>query len=152
MRISECLTPGRCGFSDGETKHEAINELIEWAAESPDVKDIHELTQAVWRREGLMSTGIGMGIAVPHVRLASIKKMVMAVAIHRTGLADYGSMDGQPVHILVLIAAAGGQHTEYLQLLAQVVDLLKQQSMREALLRVDSPEEIYQALTSDTER
>jgi mannitol/fructose-specific phosphotransferase system IIA component (Ntr-type) len=152
MRISECLTPGRCGFSDGATKHEAINELIEWAAESPDVTDIHDLTQAVWRREGLMSTGIGMGIAVPHVRIASVKKMVMAVAIHRVGLSDYGSMDGNPVHILVLIAAAGGQHTEYIQLLAQVVDLLKQESVRDALIRADSAEEIYQALMSDQER
>lgn len=143
MQISKYLSVDRCGFADGATKHEAINEIIEWAARSPDVTDPHELTQALWRREGLMSTGIGLGVAVPHVRIPSVKKMVMAVAIHRDGLPDYGSMDGKPVQILVLIAAAGGQHAEYLQLLSEVVDLLKKDPFRESLLNAETPEEIY---------
>jgi mannitol/fructose-specific phosphotransferase system IIA component (Ntr-type) len=149
MRISECLTVERCGFTDGETKHEAVNDVIEWLATSPDVTDSHELTQAVWRREGLMSTGIGMGIAVPHVRIDSVRRLVMAVGIQREGLPDYGTIDGKPVYIIVLIAAGREQHTDYIQALSQVVDLLKRDETRESLLRAQTPEEIHALLTAE---
>ena len=68
MRIDDCLTPERTCFLNGATKREAIAELIGLISQSPATGDRDELERAVWEREGLMSTGIGVGVGVPHVR------------------------------------------------------------------------------------
>ena len=71
--------------------------------------DQKQLQDAITEREEMMSTGIGHGLAIPHVRLPGLKVPSMAVAICPSGINDYESLDGKPVYILVLIAAPQGQ-------------------------------------------
>ncbi|MFH0964229.1 MAG: PTS sugar transporter subunit IIA [Planctomycetota bacterium] len=148
LTIGDCLSPERVCFVTGNTKHEALEELIDLLAGSAAIGDRAALAQAVWHREELMSTGIGIGIAVPHVRLKGVTKTVMAVGVHRKGLTDYASIDGKPVHIIALIAAGEGQHAEYLRLLAQVVDILKDPARRASILGQNDPKEVHRLLTS----
>lgn len=150
MKISECLTPSRVVFLTGATKRETMTELLNALASSPAVTNRNELGQAIWRREELMSTGIGMGLAVPHARLKTVKQVVMAFGVHRAGLTDYGSIDGRPVHILALIAAGDGQHVHYIRLLAQVVDILKDSEVRDEILQQPSADGIYDILAGAT--
>lgn len=105
------------------------------------------LLQAVLQRESLMSTGIGQGLAVPHVRLADLKRAQMAVAICPDGVDDYQSLDDEPVRIIVLIAAPRGQHETYIRLLAAVVDVLKDSDVRDELLALVEAEDIWRLLT-----
>ena len=92
--------------------------MIDVLATSAQVRDKDELADAVFKREAIMSTGIGLGMAVPHVRIASVDELVMAIGISRPGIHDYASLDDKPVHLVFLIAAPKGQHAEYLRLLS----------------------------------
>ena len=147
MKIADCLTPERVCFLSGTTKREAIGELINLLSECPDIGDRNGLEAAIWRREGMMSTGIGVGIGVPHVRLSSVAEPVMAVGIHREGLGDYESLDNAPVQIVAVIVAGQDQHAQYIALLAEVVEVLKDRQARDAILKGQTPEAVYEILT-----
>ena len=68
---------------------------------------VSELRASVIRRDELGPTGIGEGVAIPHVWHAGLDRMVAALAVSRGGL-DYPSLDGEPVHIIVLILTPQG--------------------------------------------
>lgn len=93
-----------------------------------------------------MSTGIGWGIAVPHVRLTSVKSPVMALGVSRKGIQDYDSLDGLPVHYIIMIAAGRDQHAEYLRLLSLVSTRMKDESVVKALLSAKE-DEIWSVFT-----
>lgn len=143
MTIAECLSVDRVTFLSASTKHEALSDLIDLLSASDAVKDRHALTQAIWKREEMMSTGIGMGIAVPHVRIKGVNRLVLALGVHCEGLSDYASIDNKPVHLVAMIAAGEEQHEEYIRMLAQVVETLKDEKRREAILQAETPEQVH---------
>ena len=147
MNLAEYLSPDRVLFSAGKTKAEVIEELIDAAVASKRVPDRDSLRKAVLHREGLMSTGIGLGIGVPHVRLDDVSEPCISVGVHKKGIADYESLDGEPVHIVVLIVAGKAQHALYIRLLSTVTSLLKVPEIRDRLIGAKKPDEIYEALT-----
>ena len=96
-----------------------------------------------------MSTAIGRGIAIPHVRLSSVTDLVMAVGISKVDIIDFQTFDDTPVRLLFMIAAAYNQHTYYLQTLSYFSNRLKNQELRDALLEVENPMDAYKLLTED---
>jgi len=104
------------------------------------------LTQAIWERERLMSTGIGLGLAVPHVRLPSVSGVVMAVGISDQDIVDYESLDGHPVRAIFMIAARADQHATYLRLLSLVSAKMKDADLRQTLLALRDPTAFYSLL------
>ena len=121
--------------------------MIDNISTAPQIKDARELSQEILKREELMSTAIGRGIAIPHIRLASITDLVISVGIGQTDIQDFEAMDGEPVRLVLLIAAAYNQHAYYLQTLSFFSTRLKNPSVRNALLASKSPEEAYKLLT-----
>ena len=142
--LARTLTPERVVVLEDKTKDAALRRLIGILAESPGVQDEETLATAVFKREALMSTGIGLGLAVPHVRLPSVKTLTMAVGIAPEGIDDYAALDDKPVHLIFLIAAPEGQHTEYLQLLAAISSRAK--SKGDQLRAATEPESFYNVL------
>lgn len=147
MELADYLARDRVIEIRGSTKREAIAELIDAAMASCAISDRRELEWALLHREELMSTGIGLGIGVPHARLDSIERPCVAVGIHRTGLRDYEAIDGKPVQIVVLILAGKGQHALYIRLLAAVTSLLKVAAVRERLIAAKDTAEAFEILT-----
>lgn len=96
-----------------------------------------------------MSTAIGRGIAIPHVRLASVTDLVMAVGISRTDIIDFQAIDDTPVRLLFMIAAAYNQHSYYLQTLSFFSSRLKSQELRDSLLEAETPLDAYNLLLSE---
>lgn len=131
----------------GSLKREALGELLDAAMASCVISDRRELEGALLHREDLMSTGIGLGIGVPHVRLDSVAKPCVSVGIHKAGLRDYESLDGEPVKIVVLIVAGKAQHAQYIRLLATVTSLLKVATVRERLIAAKDTAEAFRILT-----
>ncbi|HPS53610.1 MAG TPA: PTS sugar transporter subunit IIA, partial [Phycisphaerae bacterium] len=112
---------------------EVLTELATMLAEQLKY-DAAAMVNAVFEREGLMSTGIGHGLAVPHVRLEGLAEPALAVSVQPAGISDYESLDSMPVAVIVLIAAPAGQHEMYIRLLAQVADVLKRDELREKVI------------------
>ena len=129
------------------TKRDALVELANNLATAPQVKNASELSVEIIKREELMSTAIGRGIAIPHVRLSSVTDLVMSVGICKNDIIDFQAIDDTPVRLLVMIAASYNQHAYYLQTLSFISSKLKDKELREGLLNAQTPMEAYELLT-----
>ena len=113
-----------CVLEAGLSKTDVLDRLVAAAAKSGAATDQEDLRKAIHAREAESSTGIGSGVAIPHVRLASVKRPVVAVGVSKAGV-EFGSVDGKPVNILVLFAMPADANKLYLGLLAQLMVALK---------------------------
>ena len=146
MLLKDFLSEDCVRFLSGPGKTDALSQLADVLLERHTVVDRRDLVDAIGGREKLMSTGIGLGIAVPHVRLPEIPRPIVAVGLHKDGIPDYESLDGKPVHIVVMIVAGKGQHVAYIQLLAEITRVLKNETIRERILRASSTSEVHRLL------
>ena len=137
-------------FLNHSTKHDALLALADVLSTAPQIKATQELSVEILKREELMSTAIGRGIAIPHVRLSSVTDLVMAVGISKVDIIDFQTFDDTPVRLLFMIAAAYNQHTYYLQTLSYFSNRLKNQELRDALLEVETPMDAYKLLTDSS--
>ncbi|MDX8395245.1 MAG: PTS sugar transporter subunit IIA [Mariprofundaceae bacterium] len=131
--------------SNAGSKRALITELVNMLkAMDPD-----QVLEVVMAREHLGSTGIGHGVAIPHGRMPDLATPVIAVARHQAGI-DFDSIDGVPVHIVVLLLVPDGDDRSHLELLAKLARLLQQENFRSNILQADSAEMIS-ALFTDTD-
>lgn len=147
--IETALTPERICFLEEGGKMDALKKGVDLMASSSLVGSDKELMDAVLAREDLMSTGIGLGLAIPHVRLESVKDLTMAVVISLKGIADYESLDDKPVHLVFMMAAPAGHHSEYLRLLSSVTTRAK--ALNGTLLECSNAEEFYRLVVNGKE-
>lgn len=143
IQVKNILSPDRVVFINHTSKHDALVELADVLATAPQVKNAQELTQEILNREELMSTAIGRGIAIPHVRLSSVTDLVMAVGICRKPIDDFQALDDQPVSILIMIAAAYNQHSYYLKTISHFSAKLKKKELRDAIMNAQSELDAY---------
>jgi len=145
ISIGRLIAPERVIELRSHTKAEALEEMIEAIATAPEIISKEEFRRAIFEREKIMSTGIGLGIAVPHAKIDAVRDFVIAVGISREGIA-FDSLDDKPVHLVVMIAASDAQKDQYVKVLAAVVLLLKNEEFRKKVLSASSPEEVYALL------
>lgn len=149
VQVKNFLSPDRVVFVKNSSKRDAIIELANVLADAPQVKNKDELVKEILKREDLMSTSVGRGIAIPHVRLSSVTDLVMAVGICKNNIEDYQTVDEEPVNLLIMIAAAYNQHTYYLKTISYLTAKLKSQELRDTLKNVKTPREAYDVLVKD---
>ena len=143
---SAVLTRDRILILDSADKETVLAKLVDLLAATPLVKDRDELLRGIMEREKLMSTGIGFGIGIPHVRIDSVKDLVMAVAVCKTPIADYDSLDGEPVQIVCMLAARSDQHAKYIRTLSSISSRLKDPDIRKEIIAAKDPDTIYELL------
>jgi len=146
VQVRNILSPDRVIFINHTSKRDALTQLSDVLASAPQVKNAQELTQEIMNREDLMSTAIGRGIAIPHVRLSSVTDLVMAVGVCKKPVEDYQSIDDVPVQLLFMIAAAYNQHSYYLKTISHFSGMLKSAELREKMLNAQSEREVYELL------
>jgi len=149
VQIENIISPDRIQFLNYSTKRDALLALADTLAKAPQVKNRQELAAELIKREGLMSTAIGRGIAIPHVRLSSVTDLVVAIGISQSDIIDFQTLDDQPVRLLFMIAAAYNQHAYYLQTLSFFSAKLKNKDLRTALLGAKTPQDAYNLLIGD---
>ena len=122
-------------------KQDAIDELVEKLSGADRLNDKEEYKEAILAREAQSTTGIGEGIAIPHAKTAAVKTPSIAFARSKQGV-DYESLDGQPAHLLFMIAASEGANNAHLETLSRLSSLLMDASFRDQLLAAQSESEI----------
>jgi mannitol/fructose-specific phosphotransferase system IIA component (Ntr-type) len=135
--VSPYLSRERIVDLQATDKAGALRELCDVAARAPEIGDGPAFLRAVLEREDIVSTGIGLGIAVPHAKIGSVKDFVLTLGRSKNGI-EFHSLDGKPVHLVVLIAGPENRQARYLQILASVTLRLKNEELRRALL--DAPD------------
>jgi len=151
VQTQAILSPQRVLFLDYPYKKDALLALAKNLAAAPQVKNSQELTNEILKREELMSTAIGRGIAIPHIRLQSITDLVVSVGISRVDITDFNPLDDEPVRLVFMIAAAYNQHTSYLQALSYFSAKLKNPVLRNSLINAQTEDDVYKLLTEDKE-
>ena len=147
--IFKALKANRIAVVEAASKYEILDALIDILAEAPEVLDADALTMAIAKREEMMSTGLGRGIAIPHVRINEVTDLVMAVGLVRNGIPDYDSMDGETVKLVFMSAARPDQHEEHLRLLSHISGALKRDAFLKILFSAPNSGALFQLLAQE---
>ena len=138
--ISKYLDDKKIKFLNVRTRDEAIEALLE-GADSECILDKETFHQAILDREKLVSTGIGMGVAIPHAKLPFYDDFFILVGILDRGL-DWEALDGTPVRIIFLVGGPDDKQTQYLQILSLLTLAVKDEERRKNLLKALSPKDV----------
>lgn len=131
-------------------KYKAIEELAMVFRDTDVCSDMEDLVSALKEREEIMSTGIGFGLAIPHAKIKAVREIAFAIGISKKGI-DFNSIDEKPVHLIVLVAAGEKQHTQYLKLLSKVMAILKDQEIKDRIIKSGSVQEIMNIFRENEE-
>ncbi|MDX2177322.1 MAG: PTS sugar transporter subunit IIA [Candidatus Sumerlaeia bacterium] len=123
------------------SKQEALDELIALLCTSPRAGDPDEVRRKILDRESSHSTGIGMGVAMPHAKTTSSKGFAVAVGRSQAGV-DFDAVDGKPVSIIVMMVCNESQSGDFLKVMARFAKCLKDKDFRREVLFARSPEAI----------
>ena len=146
MRLSELLNPGAVTLRlKARTKREALVELVELLESAHGFQSHGEILDRVMRREAMMTTGIGNGVAIPHGKARTVDRMAAACAVISEGL-DFEAEDGQPVHLIVLFVSPEQATTLHVRALANLSRLLKEETVRASLREARNSEAFFTAL------
>ena len=144
--LKNYLDQERMLFLTCSDKKEALEILTEHLANAPFISDFPRFKKAVFDREAILSTGIGFGVAIPHVKIKEITEFFICVGIHATGL-DWESIDNKPVQLVFLIGGPD-DHQTYLRILAKLTLILKNPATRDKLLECKNPQQITKLFES----
>lgn len=136
----------RIAILSNMNKEQALEQLVDLLAQSPNVRDRDDVLAKILEREKTLSTGVGQGLALPHVKIACITDFVLAVGVFKDGL-EFDSLDNKPAYIVVMIGCHESQAGQYMQMLSKLVRSLKEQDYRDEILACKTHEEIYELLT-----
>lgn len=141
MKISNYLNKNLIFFLDAPNKEKALKELIEASVEAAKLPDGDKFYKAISEREKIVSTGIGMGVAIPHAKLASYHEFFLSIGILSRGI-DWTALDSAPVRLIFLIGGPDDRQTEYLQILSALTTGLRDENLRKEMLTSTTGEEI----------
>lgn len=142
-KIFHYLQPELVVFLEAPTRDEVLKELVDLAYRNGKLQDKEAFYQAIIEREKIVSTGIGMGVAIPHAKLPSYDDFFIAVACLKTGV-DWNALDGTLVRLIFMIGGPDDKQTEYLQLLSGLTMAIKDEERRKKVLNSGSPQEIIE--------
>jgi PTS system nitrogen regulatory IIA component len=141
MRISDYLDSRLIAFLDVDTRDEAILSLIEILDEEGHLVNKETFRKAIFDREQLVSTGIGMGVAIPHAKLKGFENFFLVVGIQQKKGLDWNALDKAPVRLIFMIGGPDDRQTEYLQILSLLTSAIRDVDLRKKLLNAQTPEE-----------
>lgn len=145
--LGDLLSPARILIRQGrQTKKDVLLALVDCIAAEGEFGGRDELEWGIFHREGLMSTGIGNGIAIPHVLLPGIEKNCLALALCPDGIPDYESRDQIPVRLVFMLAAGKSQKVMHLKVLAAVGSLFYDGRLKAAFLAANDPKACLEIL------
>lgn len=141
IKVREYVNENLVFFYEGMTKEQVLREMVGQSSLVLPNADAALFYKAVCDRENLVSTGIGLGVAIPHAKLPSFDMFFIAIGISKTGI-DWHSIDQLPVKIIFLIGGPDDKQTEYLQLLSSLTSLIRDEELRRQLTNATNAEEV----------
>lgn len=134
MKITDLLKRESVELSGTpESKGQAIDQMVELMAKGGNINDLQRYKEGVLKREEEGTTGIGEGIAIPHAKTDAVSAPGLAAMLVPQGV-DYDALDGQPVHMIFLIAAPNTEENVHLEVLSRLSMLLMDDEFRTNLL------------------
>lgn len=142
IAISDYLEADLVVFLDEDKQKDALEILVTLLDKKGKLTDKEGFTRAIFEREKIVSTGIGIGVAIPHAKLAGYKDFFLAIGIQKGKGIPWGSLDGLPVQLIFLIGGPEDKQKEYLTILSMITTAIKDEDRRAKLLKAKSGEEV----------
>ena len=148
IKLRDLIRPEDIVDLKATTKRDVLKELADLLTSHPNVLNCGVFLEAIYKREELVSTGVGLGVAIPHVKIPEVTDYVICVGRKKEGI-EFDSLDGQPVRLVFMIGASDRQTRDFVKMLARVMRLLKEGANRVALLEAELPGEFLDAIAKD---
>jgi len=145
ISLESIIPPERVRILESTDKEGALREMAALVADAHEVENAERLLEAIYEREQIMSTGIGLGIAIPHAKIPEVNDFFVALGKASQPI-EFQSLDGKPVDFIVLIAGPDNQQERYLQLLARITLKLKDATVRRTLREATDIDAVLRAL------
>ena len=144
MRITDLLDKQSISLNGvPKDKKEALDQVVDLMAKSGKINDVEAYRRRVYAREEESTTGIGEGIAIPHGKCDAVTKPGLAAMVVKDGV-DFDSLDGEPVHLIFLIAAPNTEDNIHLDVLSKLSVLLMDEQFTADLLNAKSVDEFLE--------
>lgn len=143
IKISKYLDEKFITFLGVETRDEALLAMVEVLSAADRIDNKDYFFKAIVDRETIVSTGIGMGVAIPHAKLPSYNDFFIAIGVLKNGV-EWEALDGSPVRIIFMIGGPDDKQTEYLQILSGLTIAIKDEERRKKMLTLKSPKGIIE--------
>lgn len=141
INIVNYLDPRLILFLDNPTRDEALQALVDALCDANKLERPEDFLAALLEREKIVTTGIGMGVAIPHAKLANYDNFFIAIAFIKEGI-QWESIDHAPVRLVFMIGGPDDKQTQYLQILSHLTLAIKDEERRKKLLNAKNPEVI----------
>ena len=136
--ISRYMDPQLVLFLNTTSRDETLHQMIHQLHEIGKIDDEELFYQAIMDREKIVSTGIGMGVAIPHAKLSSYNDFFITIAVlHKS--VDWQALDAVPVKLIFMIGGPDDKQTEYLQILSSLTQIIKDEERRKKLFTLQKP-------------
>lgn len=129
-------------FLDETTQNGALNTLVDLLDSQGELHDRDDFFQAILEREKIVSTGIGIGVAIPHAKLSGYDDFFIAIGIQKKEGIEWEALDGLPVRLIFMIGGPENEQTEYLNILSMITTAMKEEDRRKALLKASTAQEV----------
>lgn len=141
--LKELIKENTVVFLETTEMQDTIIKMVEIAKQENFIKDKEKFRLAILDRESLVSTGIGLGVAIPHAKLDDVDDFFIIVGINKKGL-DWDAIDRNPVGIVFLIGGPDkeGAQREYLKIIAKLMLLIKNDIRRNFLINASQKEQV----------
>lgn len=126
-------------------KDDAIGELVDLLCGAYGLKERDTIHEAIVNREATQSTGIGMGLAVPHAKTPVVKKLHVAFGLSREGI-DFDSADGEKARLFFILISPRDVSGPHIQALAGISRLIKHEDFRTAVIRCETEKEFLETV------
>lgn len=144
-KISQYLSPNLIQFLDVKTRDEALHALVKGVCDEGKIASENEFYEAIIDREKIVSTGIGMSVAIPHAKLPTYEDFFITIGVLKNGV-DWNTIDDSPVRLIFMIGGPDDKQTEYLQILSGITSSVKDEERRKKILRSTTAAEIIELL------
>jgi PTS system nitrogen regulatory IIA component len=152
VRLADILSVERVTVGlRAEDKASALHELAKLFAHGDPALDAGAIARVFEEREGLASTGVGSGVAIPHGRMRGVERLLAAIGIAKEGV-DFDAIDGRPAYIFVAVLGPERQTGEHLKALARFSRILREDAVRARLMAAASAADALELLLREDER
>lgn len=151
MRITDLLDKRSISLNGApKNKQEALDQAIALMKDSDKINDQEAYRKQVYKREEEGTTGIGMGIAIPHGKCNAVDRPGLAAMVIKDGV-DFDSLDGEPVDLLFLIAAPDTEDNIHLEVLSKLSMMLMDDDFTQSLKNASSVDEFMEIINKADE-
>ena len=134
---------------EGTTKKAVLEEIIALATTRCTL-DESQLRELIWKREKMMTTGVGKGLALPHIRVPGFPIPLVIIGICKNPIEDYKSLDNEPIRLIVFLAAEERDQDGYIKLLGSISSKLKEPEIVNKIFEVmKNKKKVLQVLSQD---